>query len=129
MNGDQRSEAHGLGFFQETSNRRPTGGLCEHGLWPPQDFTGWPVWLATYFFAFQIYCDFSGYSDIAIGAARSWLFSDEKFTPPYYAKSIREFWLAGTSRCPPGSKISLHPAGRQPGRGVAVVCQSVPFVF
>lgn len=59
----------------------------------PQDFTGWPVWLATYFFAFQIYCDFSGYSDIAIGAARVMGFTlMENFHRPYYAKSIREFW-------------------------------------
>ncbi|NLP09446.1 MBOAT family protein, partial [bacterium] len=59
----------------------------------PQDFTGWPICLATYFFAFQIYCDFSGYSDIAIGAARIMGFSlMENFHRPYYAKSIREFW-------------------------------------
>jgi len=59
----------------------------------PQDFTGWPVWLATYFFALQIYCDFSGYSDIAIGAARVMGFSLMKnFRRPYYAKSIHEFW-------------------------------------
>ena len=32
--------------------------------------TGPSFWIATYFFAFQIYCDFSGYSDIAIGSAR-----------------------------------------------------------
>ena len=36
----------------------------------PAEWEGWPVLLATFFFAFQIYCDFSGYSDIAIGAAR-----------------------------------------------------------
>jgi len=59
----------------------------------PHDFTGWPVLLATYFFAFQIYCDFSGYTDIAIGAARVMGFTlMENFRRPYYAKSIREFW-------------------------------------
>lgn len=49
--------------------------------------------LAGYFFAFQIYSDFSGYSDIAIGAARM-LGIDlaENFQRPYFARSIGEFW-------------------------------------
>jgi D-alanyl-lipoteichoic acid acyltransferase DltB (MBOAT superfamily) len=49
--------------------------------------------VATYFFAFQIYCDFSGYSDIAIGAARV-LGVDltRNFDRPYFATSIRDFW-------------------------------------
>jgi D-alanyl-lipoteichoic acid acyltransferase DltB (MBOAT superfamily) len=59
----------------------------------PNDFAGGPVWLATYFFAFQIYCDFSGYSDIAIGAAQVMGFKlMDNFRRPYYARSIREFW-------------------------------------
>jgi D-alanyl-lipoteichoic acid acyltransferase DltB (MBOAT superfamily) len=49
--------------------------------------------IATYFFAFQIYCDFSGYSDIAIGAARVLGFNlMENFRRPYLAKSVPEFW-------------------------------------
>lgn len=49
--------------------------------------------LATFFFAFQIYCDFSGYSDIAIGSARMMGYNlMENFKRPYFAKSIREFW-------------------------------------
>lgn len=49
--------------------------------------------VATIFFSFQIYCDFSGYSDIAIGTARV-LGIDlmENFHRPYLARSIREFW-------------------------------------
>ncbi len=48
---------------------------------------------ATFLFAFQIYCDFSGYSDIAIGAAKVLGFDlMENFHRPYFAKSIREFW-------------------------------------
>lgn len=49
--------------------------------------------IATYFYAFQIYCDFSGYSDIAIGAARV-LGIDlmENFRRPYFARSVPEFW-------------------------------------
>jgi len=49
--------------------------------------------IATYFYAFQIYCDFSGYSDIAIGLARI-LGIDlmENFRRPYFARSVPEFW-------------------------------------
>jgi alginate O-acetyltransferase complex protein AlgI len=53
---------------------------------------GWLI-LATWFFAIQIYCDFSGYSDVAIGAARVLGFSLMKnFDRPYAARSIAEFW-------------------------------------
>jgi D-alanyl-lipoteichoic acid acyltransferase DltB (MBOAT superfamily) len=49
--------------------------------------------LATYFFAFQIFCDFSGYSDIAIGSAQVMGFGlMDNFRNPYIADSIREFW-------------------------------------
>ena len=56
-------------------------------------FTGLPLVAATFLFAFQIYCDFSGYSDIAIGVAK--LFDVElmtNFRSPYFAASIKEFW-------------------------------------
>ncbi|HEY1023981.1 MAG TPA: MBOAT family O-acyltransferase [Sphingobacteriaceae bacterium] len=49
--------------------------------------------VATIFFAFQIYCDFSGYSDIALGAARVMGYKLMlNFRRPYLATSIREFW-------------------------------------
>ena len=54
---------------------------------------GIPLILATVFFAFQIYCDFSGYSDIAIGAAQIMGFDlMDNFKRPYFSKSIPEFW-------------------------------------
>ncbi len=59
----------------------------------PTDYTGIVLVLATYAFAFQIYCDFSGYADIAIGAAKIMGFKlTENFQQPYYAQSIPEFW-------------------------------------
>ena len=59
----------------------------------PQAFDGINLIIATFFFAFQIYCDFSGYSDIAIGAAEVMGFKlMTNFNRPYYAKSIGEFW-------------------------------------
>lgn len=49
--------------------------------------------VATFFFSFQIYCDFSGYSDIAIGSARVFGYElMDNFKRPYFAQSIREFW-------------------------------------
>ncbi len=50
-------------------------------------------WLATYFFAIQIYCDFSGYSDMAIGVSRLLGFDvPVNFRTPYFAQSTGEFW-------------------------------------
>lgn len=49
--------------------------------------------LATIFFTFQIYCDFGGYSNIAIGAARIMGFRlMENFHRPYFSLNIKEFW-------------------------------------
>lgn len=57
------------------------------------NYTGVTLLVATIFFTFQIYCDFSGYSDIAIGTARVMGFElRENFKRPYFAKSIQEFW-------------------------------------
>ena len=55
--------------------------------------TGLTLILATCLFGVQIYCDFSGYSDIAVGSARILGFDlMENFQSPYFARSIREFW-------------------------------------
>ncbi len=59
----------------------------------PADYSGSTLVLGAVFFAFQIYGDFSGYSDIAIGTAR--LFGIEllrNFAYPYFSRSIAEFW-------------------------------------
>ena len=59
----------------------------------PDQHNGTTLVLATIFFAFQIYCDFSGYSDIAIGAAKVMGFKlMTNFNRPYFAKTISEFW-------------------------------------
>tara|TARA_Y100000816_G_C26076632_1_gene566830 strand:- start:631 stop:1635 length:1005 start_codon:yes stop_codon:yes gene_type:complete len=58
-----------------------------------QDFSGGTLWLGAVYFAFQIYCDFSGYSDIAIGTSK--LFGFEimsNFRFPYFSRNIGEFW-------------------------------------
>ena len=59
----------------------------------PEQHTGQTLALATVFFAFQIYCDFAGYSSIAIGAAKVMGFNlMTNFNRPYFARSISEFW-------------------------------------
>lgn len=59
----------------------------------PSDFSGFSICIASVFFAFQIYCDFSAYSDIAIGAASIMGYDLMKnFNSPYFSKSISEFW-------------------------------------
>ena len=55
--------------------------------------TSFDLCAAIFFFSIQIYCDFSGYSDIAIGTAK--LFGIDiikNFSSPYFACSIRDFW-------------------------------------
>jgi len=57
------------------------------------NYTGSTLVLGVLFFAFQIYCDFSGYSDIALGTAR--LFGIDllrNFAFPYFSRDIAEFW-------------------------------------
>lgn len=59
----------------------------------PQNFQGFALVLATLFFTVQIYCDFSGYSDIATGTAK--LFGVNlmaNFKSPYFSGSVKEFW-------------------------------------
>lgn len=59
----------------------------------PQDFSTPTVWLAVIAYAIQIYCDFSGYSDMAIGAARCLGYEIPiNFNLPYISRSITEFW-------------------------------------
>lgn len=59
----------------------------------PKDYHAGTLLIATLLFSIQIYCDFSAYSDIALGAARTMGFNLTKnFNNPYFASSIEEFW-------------------------------------
>jgi D-alanyl-lipoteichoic acid acyltransferase DltB (MBOAT superfamily) len=59
----------------------------------PNNYTGIPILIATYFFAFQIYGDFAGYSLIAIGTAKMMGINlMTNFNRPYLSESIPEFW-------------------------------------
>lgn len=59
----------------------------------PTKYQGLPLILATILFSFQIFCDFSGYSDIAIGSAQVMGFRlMNNFNRPYSSRSVAEFW-------------------------------------
>ncbi|MCT4623361.1 MAG: MBOAT family protein [Schleiferiaceae bacterium] len=58
-----------------------------------EQYSGLTLLLGAFFFAFQIYGDFSGYSDIAIGTARLFGFNlMQNFAFPYFSRDIAEFW-------------------------------------
>ena len=65
-----------------------------NALWGQyEDLPGLSLLLLGVMFAFQIYCDFSGYSDIAIGCSRLFGISlMRNFNYPYFARDIRQFW-------------------------------------
>ncbi|MHB8055617.1 MAG: MBOAT family O-acyltransferase, partial [Candidatus Aminicenantales bacterium] len=59
----------------------------------PQDYAGLGLVIGLVFYSFQIYCDFSGYSDMAIGLARMLGFETmDNFNYPYFSRSVAEFW-------------------------------------
>jgi len=59
----------------------------------PAAYDGMQILLASYLFAFQLYCDFSGYSDIAVGAGKVMGFRlTLNFRRPFAARTLREFW-------------------------------------
>lgn len=82
-----------LGFFEKLviADRASLYVSAVYGQW--QQAPGWQIALATVVFAFQVYGDFSGYSHIAIGAARVLGFElMDNFRQPYFATSVRDFW-------------------------------------
>jgi len=81
------------GFFKKVVIADRLAFFVNHVYEAPASYQGADLILATFFFAVQIYCDFSGYSDIAIGTARLFGFDlMTNFQMPYFSRSIREFW-------------------------------------
>jgi alginate O-acetyltransferase complex protein AlgI len=81
------------GFFKKMVIADRLAHLANPVFNHPTDYPGPLLLLATIAFSYQIYCDFSGYSDIAIGAARVMGFKlMTNFNRPYFARSVGEFW-------------------------------------
>lgn len=95
---DYERVSHGLrlmlwGLFQKIVIADNLAVLVDHVFDHPTRYHGTSLIMATFFFAFQIYCDFSGYSDIAIGVAECLGYKTmENFNRPYFATSISDFW-------------------------------------
>ena len=81
------------GLFKKVVIADRAAGYVNAVYGDPDRFQGPTIVVATYLFAFQIYCDFSGYSDIALGAARV-LGIDliRNFDRPYAARTMVDFW-------------------------------------
>lgn len=81
------------GFFKKLVLADFLAGFADPVFARPEAAAGPAVLLGTVCFALQIYCDFSGYSDIALGAARMMgIRLMENFRTPYLAESIQDFW-------------------------------------
>ena len=82
-----------IGFFKKVVVADRISAVVNSVYNNPHEYTGTYLIVATIMFAFQIYCDFSGYTDIAIGAAKVMGFDlMENFKRPYFSKDIVEFW-------------------------------------
>ncbi len=82
-----------FGFFKKLVVADRLAMVADYAYANPSEQNGLTLLVSTVFFSFQIYCDFSGYSDIAIGAARVMGFKlMDNFKNPYEATSISDFW-------------------------------------
>jgi alginate O-acetyltransferase complex protein AlgI len=81
------------GFFKKIVIADRLGIYVNQVYGNVHDYKGIPLLIAAIFFVFQIYCDFSAYSDIALGSARIMGFDLMKnFNFPYISKNVTEFW-------------------------------------
>jgi D-alanyl-lipoteichoic acid acyltransferase DltB (MBOAT superfamily) len=81
------------GLFKKTVVADRAGPLVEAVYGSVTSYQGPPLALGTYLFAVQLYCDFSGYTDMALGVARFFgIGLTQNFNNPYAARSVVEFW-------------------------------------
>ncbi|MCF8332186.1 MAG: MBOAT family protein [Bacteroidales bacterium] len=81
------------GMFKKVVIADNFGVMVDQLLLPGTETSGISVMFGAFAFAFQIYADFSGYSDMAIGIARTMGFDlMRNFKTPYFSGSFREFW-------------------------------------
>ena len=83
-----------LGLFKKVAIANTCGSLADSIFILDSTELGYSIaWLAITAYSFQIYFDFAGYSDMAIGLGRMFGFSiAENFNSPYISRSIQEFW-------------------------------------
>ncbi|MEP5341498.1 MAG: MBOAT family O-acyltransferase [Algibacter sp.] len=82
-----------VGLFRKIVIADTIGGYVDTIYADVELYNSTTIILATFLYAFQIYYDFSGYSDIAIGTAKLLGFKfNQNFNLPYFSKSLTEFW-------------------------------------
>jgi alginate O-acetyltransferase complex protein AlgI len=82
-----------LGFFKKIVIADRLAFMVDKVFNNPIEYRGVALLIGAVLFSIQIYCDFSGYTDIAIGIAKILGYKvSENFNLPYYSKSIKEFW-------------------------------------
>jgi len=82
-----------IGFLKKACIADNLAPITDQVFAQPESFDALSIWIAVTFYAVQIYCDFSGYTDMAIAVAR--LLGYElcvNFDFPYFAANIRDFW-------------------------------------
>lgn len=82
-----------LGFFKKVCIADNLAPVVDAVYAAPATADATMLWFATFCFAVQIYCDFSGYTDIARGLGRIFGYQfPRNFTWPYFSQSMKEFW-------------------------------------
>lgn len=82
-----------VGYFKKLVIADNIGPLVSAVYAAPHDYPGPSLIIATLLFAYQLYCDFSGYTDIARGSAKILGYDlTENFKQPYASTTIAEFW-------------------------------------
>ncbi len=81
------------GLFKKVAIADQCAPLVDHIFQFHDQYSGGTLLLGALLFSFQIYADFSGYSDMAIGTAKLFGFRlSQNFSTPYFATNIRQFW-------------------------------------
>jgi len=82
-----------FGFFKKLVVADRLGQFVDPAFAAPDSYSGAALMVASYLFAIQLYADFSGLTDIAIGAGRLFgIASPRNFAAPFFAENIQDFW-------------------------------------
>jgi len=118
------------GFFKKLVVADALAGFADPVFDAPDAASGPAVLLAAAFFAVQIYCDFSGYSDIALGTARVLgVRLMENFDGPYRAENIRDFWRRWHISLTSWFTDYLYKPLGGSRRGLGRQCRNIMLVF
>ena len=81
------------GFFKKVAVADSLAPFVDQCFQTPEAFSSFHLLTGVIFYSFQIYCDFSGYSDIAIGVAMIFgFYFPVNFKTPYFSQNFSEFW-------------------------------------